>query len=251
MSKKRDNKILSEPFLDLFDDNTLRIRRNLLLLCGFTLFYIHNSLSLSKDSSFLGLRFSNLSIESVNWGVFFVVLYHVIHFIWNAFDFTLQSRLRITGNKVTHVTVGKLAGSDGDYPDDPKQSTLYNWWNDSLKEIGNIKIQDELDEIKKNQKELIRLIKEKIDSPQKDNIINNLSVKVSEIDRKLNSLSFAKQIDKILSILKRKRIIESLRRFEGWFCFYQWQQVFRIFVIEIGMPIILGIYTLTQVIKIL
>lgn len=180
-----------------------------------------------------------------------MVLYHVIHFIWNAFDFTLQSRLRITGNKVTHVTVGKLAGSDGDYPDDPKQSTLYNWWNDSLKEIGNIKIQDELDEIKKNQKELIRLIKEKIDSPQKDNIINNLSVKVSEIDRKLNSLSFAKQIDKILSILKRKRIIESLRRFEGWFCFYQWQQVFRIFVIEIGMPIILGIYTLTQVIKIL
>jgi len=249
--KKRDDNILSEPFLDLIDENTLRIRRNLLLLSGFTLFYLHNSLSLSSDSSFLGLKFNNISVESINWGILFVLIYHIVHFLWNVFDFTLQSRLRITGNKVRHVTVAKMAGSDGDYPDDPKQSTLYNWWNDSLKTIGKIKIQEEIDEIKENQRELIQLIQDNIQNPQKDNILRNLSVKVPDIDRRLNSLNFSTQLDEILSILRSKRIIESLRRFEGWFCFYQWQQVFRIFIVEISFPIVLGAYTLFKVIKVL
>ena len=250
--KKRDNIILSEPFLDLLDDNTLRIRRNLLFLSAFTLFYLHNSFSLSSESSFLGLKFNSISVESINWGIFFVLVYHIVHFFLNVFDFTLQSRLRITGNKVRHVTVAKGASDDLDYPDDPKQSTLYNWWNSQLQRLDNIDvIQKEIQEITNNQKQLIEMINDNIKNPQKDNILKNLSVKVSDLDRRLNSANLSEKLNDILLILRKKRIIESLKRFERWFCFYQRQQVFRIFVIEIGMPIMLGVYTLTQVIKIL
>lgn len=99
--RKAVEKVLGEPIFDDFSDNTLKIRRNLL-----------------------------------------VVAYLVVHFGWNSITHFQQWRLRVTGTRLAFKT-GRSPGlyleddERGDYPDDPRQSTLYTWWLVQAKQLAS------------------------------------------------------------------------------------------------------------------
>jgi len=58
--------------------------------------------------------------------------------LWGAIDSFCEWRLRITGTRAAFITTGILSSESGDYPNDPRHSTLYFWWVKNAKIIDNL-----------------------------------------------------------------------------------------------------------------
>src|SRR5690606_22455278 len=69
-----------------------------------------------------------------------LVLYLLIQFLWQVADYLDYSRIRLTGSRAAWVTTAILGDSELDYPGDPKQSSLYNWWKVQSPRIGNLRV---------------------------------------------------------------------------------------------------------------
>ncbi len=137
-------KVLGEPVICEFDDKTQKIRTTLFLLSIISISYILGGLKIEAASSFLGLKFSGLDDQLFRYMLLGAVAYLAMHFVWCAVDSFIEWRLRITGTKVAFVTTGTFASEHADYPNDPRQSTLYNWWKGQATSINGIdeKIED-------------------------------------------------------------------------------------------------------------
>jgi len=71
-----------------FNENTLRVRRNLLIFSVIALFYKLSGATLTGKSSFLGLEFEHIDPEMIDLFLLWIVGYHLIHFIWLASEHT-------------------------------------------------------------------------------------------------------------------------------------------------------------------
>ncbi|MFZ9180685.1 MAG: hypothetical protein ACO201_02315 [Rickettsiales bacterium] len=69
-----------------FDENTLRVRRNLLIFSVIALFYKLSGATLTGKFSFLGLEFDHIDHEMIDLFLLWIVCYHLIHFMWLAHD---------------------------------------------------------------------------------------------------------------------------------------------------------------------
>lgn len=237
------NKILGEPVIPDFSENTLRMRRNLLIFCSISLFYKLNGLTIATDSIFFGVKFENLTNDAVNVALFALITYHFIHFLLNSFDHFIYLRLRITGSIVNHITTAKFSHEEEDSPDDPKQSTLYNYWLETARRLTKWSaFSEEIEGLKKQQDEFIKLVEENQDNLNQPNIVNKLRNSAPNFTNKLDSLST--KLNEVEKIFTNNRIETSLKRFDKWFWFYQNQQIFRWAIIELGLPIVLGIWSL-------
>lgn len=135
--RKAVEKVLGEPIFDDFSDNTLKIRRNLLVAAFLVVVYKLNGLSVGADASVAGVKIVGLTNQVVDQTMFWVVAYLVVHFGWNSITHFQQWRLRITGTRLVHQTGAKWASDKADHPDDPRQSTLYTWWLVQAKQLAS------------------------------------------------------------------------------------------------------------------
>ncbi len=149
--RKNVESVLAEPKFDNFDDRTYRVRKNLIVFSLIMLFKYYKELDITvKNVSFLEIK--NLDNSLIDKFLFLVIVYHLIYFVFIAWEHFKHNRIRITGSKLRHVTTGKFASQGADYPDNPMQSSLYSWWVTESKQF----IEPDL-----LKKPLVNLIKQK------------------------------------------------------------------------------------------
>jgi hypothetical protein len=151
----------------------------------------------------------------------------------------MEWRLRLTGTKVAFITGATWLGEHGDYPSDPRQSTLYNWWKIHANTIGNLEGKaKELDVQINNCLSELKNQKKEGENPNWETVRKTTAEFPSNVNSLINAI---KEVDKAINAA---RIPISLERFDKWFLYFLRSQNMRWFVIEFGLPILLGIFAI-------
>ncbi|MFA7292222.1 MAG: hypothetical protein WC023_08235 [Rhodocyclaceae bacterium] len=233
-------KVLGEPaFLEL-TENAWKIRTNLILTSVISIAVVFGDLHIEPDSQILGLKFKGLSDEILTNGLIALVTYLLFHFLWVSVDSLLEWRLRVTGTRVAFVTTARLASEHGDYPSDPRQSTLYNWWKDEARKIGHIepKMQEMNERLSHWESEMQAKFSQGADATNIANAIGpvvGLRKELAKVTREIKAAS---------ACIEGTRVPASLERFDSWFCLYLRSQNLRWLVVEFLAPVLVGGYAL-------
>lgn len=238
-------KALGNPVAGDLPENALRVRRNLLVFGMISVFITLGGVKLDPTSSVLGFKFSGVSEDLITNALLAANVYFLLHFIWYAFEGILEWRLRVTGTRLAFLTGSRFGSEHADYPDDPRQSTLYTWWLDNAKRIGNFKeTADDLSEKIKAWEEKVSLFQNGNDSLNLANAMSTLNQAKGATDK------LTKQIETTEKVLTAMRISCSLGRFDGWFKLFLKSQNIRWLIIDILLPVSVGvtaIYLLAKV----
>lgn len=234
--------VLGKP-VDLgFSDNALKVRRNLLVFGCITGFISFTGITVNTSSSVVGLYFNGLTEEHVMIALLITNLYHLVHFVWYVVDGYSEWRLRLTGTRVAHKTIAILADENGDYPDDPRQSTLYHWWLSSVNQMGDIK-----ERLMDVSNKFVSLQTEIHDSKPDSNYLGSVQVQLSSIASNLHSLNA--QLKSTSDVVRKARVPISLERFDNWYKFFLYSQSLRWILIDCLVPLLIGIYAVIWLIK--
>ena len=140
-----------------FNENTLRVRRNLLIFSVIALFYKLSGATLTGKSSFLGLEFEHIDPEMIDLFLLWIVGYHLIHFIWLAHEHSAYHHtkyLRMLGG-VEKVRVEKKGFEN---------TKIGIWWSSqiSIRKKRTDKIRKNLEKVKLKNLEGIEEIEEEL-----------------------------------------------------------------------------------------
>ncbi len=218
LEQKKKN--MAEPFMDIFDDNTFKIRRNLIAISTIILFYKIVATGINTNSSFLGVKFEGLEKTSFDIPMAIIVFYFLIHFIWSALDKYREWKLRLTGMTVPKASNQSYASnSDETGTNIQNQATLSSWW------IANVK-GFETNNINKS-----------ITSLNDNETIQNLTREFTSIKKSLDELN------------QRGAHIEIyLQRYKKGFDNLQVSQKWRWILLEFLAPIVMAISALILII---
>ncbi len=239
--------ILGSPVHLDMSENALRIRRNLLAVSSIAVFIAWSGLSLSADSSILGIKFVGLSDRSVKQALTVIIIYFFIHYSWYAFDAVLEWRLRITGMKETFF--GSFGEDRADYPREIRQSSLYNWWT---KVASNMEpIEPEILRISQITKPILEGLQAKANKNKMDGMV--LEPAISELIDKITALvnlnlSNQQYMKRVVAVFEDPRITTSLSRFDNWFEFFIKSQNLRFLINDIVLPIGLSLFAIIYLI---
>ncbi|HAX92213.1 MAG TPA: hypothetical protein DCY07_08440 [Rhodospirillaceae bacterium] len=237
---KEVQKVLGTPVFIAFSEEMIKMRRNLVMLAFGTWAYKELCFP-TNEISFVGIKLGFRSLDSVERVLFYILLYSLIHFLWNSTDALFEWRNRITGSRISFVTTGKSASRHGDYPDDPRQSSLLTWWRESAPRIRNMKAACE--KLEGIAEDLKNRASEKEFGGMPN--INHITMAAGDITNRAAELE--RQIAATSEILLSSRIPASLERFEAWFRLFSWSQLARFFLLEWGFPILLSVWALLLV----
>lgn len=203
-----------------------------------SLFAVLGNVHVDPTSTVLGLKLLGLNAELINIGTFVITLYLLIHFAWYAWDAFLEWRLRVTGTRVAFKTIAILASEDGDYPDDPRQSTLYYWWINQAKSMRSVPsaVADLRRFIEEASLEMQRAITA---TPYDGEILRRIEILRSSADKVESSMRATE------TIVASHRVPVSLERFDSWFKLFLQSQHLRWAVIDVGIPMALAIGSLS------
>ena len=239
-SIKAVEKSLGEPAFIEFQENTWKIRTNLLLASVIAVAVVFGDLNIESDSTILGLKFRGLSDAILTNGLIAMTVYLLAHFIWSSFDSLLEWRLRVTGTRVAFVTTGVVASEHADYPKDPRQSTLYNWWLGEAKKITNLsKSFEEMEAGFSTWNK--RLVTTFTEGPDAMNIVN-ATMSINSTREEMVKLQRA--IKEVADALESNRIPVSLKRFDQWYALFLRSQNLRWLIVEFMFPVFAGAYAL-------
>ncbi|MCA9462642.1 MAG: hypothetical protein KC643_33325 [Nitrospira sp.] len=150
--------------------------------------------------------------------------------------------MRISGSRVAFQTVSKFADNYSDYPNEHRQSTLYNWWKEEARKFGPIgeMALEAKGKIDKYQNELTQFIEDlpAIEQQNYRNVLKDCAGLMHDIGNLTSAVNRSSQI------LESERIPESLKRFDGWFELFLKSQNIRWIVLDFLLPIVLGIFAL-------
>lgn len=134
-SKQKDSAKVDEySTFENFDENTHRVRRNLLIFSVIALFYKLSGATLTGKFSFLGLEFDHIDHEMIDLFLFWIVGYHLIHFVWLALEHYQHNIISLTrvGQKDVRGNVGLIYLKDRNW-------NLFSWWEASYSGIEKTK----------------------------------------------------------------------------------------------------------------
>lgn len=235
--------ILGKPFDAGFDETTLKIRRNLLIASSISAIAGLSDVRLDLTKPILGFSFKNLSDDVVRWSLVAVTSYLLLHFTWCVVEAFAYWRIRVTGTRLAFKTTGSFAAPEADYPDDPKQSSLYNWWLENSRST--------LRSVTRSTEEFRKSV-EKLHADPESGIKRLPSLETQRTRDVVSRLeSISRSIQDLNKTLRNGRIEESLRRFDGWYRFFLKSQNLRWILIDVIAPIaiaIVGLVALTRAI---
>lgn len=241
-------KVLKEPIAASFSDQAWKIRTNLIVVSSIGLVMGLAQLRIAPDSSVLGLKFSGLSDATIRLTLASVIVYLLFHFLWVGWDGFLEWRLRITGTRTLYQTGMYWSPDHVDYPVEPRQSTLYNWWSMHQQKIAEMLPMPERTAELCDQwvAEFEKIKQERAHSPDWKNLSKLINLLQ---ETKSQCVGLAGKIKENTEAMTDDRIPTSLRRFDGWFQLFLRSQNLRWFVIELVAPIALSAITLHQLLK--
>ena len=232
-------KILREPVWADLSSATQRLRTYVILLSSISLVIGLYDLRIADGSTILGLRLEGLDDHLARRVLIVTLAYLAIHFVWSAWDSFAEWRLRITGSRTAYTTASFYASPDADYPSDPRQSTLSNWWADRASMIGNV------DQRLDNIEHALHAVKEKvaeISDANEKTMIDNIKGMVHQIENRHTELR--NTIEAMNETLLSNRLDVSLKRFDSWQGHFLRSQNLRWITIELGLPTLLSITAL-------
>lgn len=241
-------KVLKEPVGAQFSEQAWKIRTNMIIASVIALVMGFANLRITADSSILGLRFAGLSDIVIRSTLAAIVLYLLLHFVWVSLDSFLEWLLRITGTRSAFQT-GSFYGPDyADFPIDPRQSTLYNWWTMQQQMIGNLGglAKTLQDTCSRWESDLETIRAQHMKSPDWGNfatIINALG------ETRAQAAEFAHKIEANTKAITDARIPVSLRRFDRWYEIFLRSQNLRWLLIEFLAPVALATISLYWLLK--
>ncbi len=234
------NKVLGEPVFAEFTDNAWKIRTNLILASVVSIAVVFANLHIEPDSQILGLKFKGLDDIVLTNGLIAVVAYLLAHFLWSSLDTIFEWRLRITGTKVAFVTTARLASEHGDYPSNPRQSTLYNWWKNEARKMESMSSRPA--EIDAKLLEWEAQLKARFAEGANAMNIANATMSISDVRQDLAALK--RSIEETSKAIAAARIPASLERFDAWYGLFLRSQNLRWLLIDFLAPVMTGSYAL-------
>ncbi|MDH5258244.1 MAG: hypothetical protein OEX07_09545 [Gammaproteobacteria bacterium] len=221
-------KWLSEPFMEMYDDNTYRIRRNLMALAIAVIGYklVFDGIDQDKTTAIFGINFTGMKESSIELIMSIGLWYLMAHFLFSAWGKFLEWRLRLSGMKVAvpqQPTAQDLMMNAGTHMQ--KQATLSSWWTKQYHEIK------ELDKFLPQLKSMLGT-----DFP----LVKNQQ----EIQTLFNELSsYVEQIKNDQLYIKT-----ALTQYERSFKCMQQNQALRWIIFEAGVPVFLGLFAVVLII---
>jgi uncharacterized protein YaaQ len=192
-------------------------------------------LHVNREATVFGFSLSGLTDRLVRSGLAIWIAYLLAHFAWMAWESFVEWRLRLTGTRVTAVTVGTFAAEEADYPSDPRQSTLANWWRGEAMRIGNLtELVGGLERRVEAQEALIR----EACSGREPLNVANATAPLREITNSAQQLRQA--IEQTAKTLSSLRIPASLERFERAYVHFLKAQNVRWLVLDVLLPLIVA-----------
>lgn len=231
---------LGKPVAPELSENGWKIRTNLIVTSVIAIAVVLADLHIDSGSSVLGLKFSGFSDAVLRTGLLLILAYLSIHYLWTTFDNFLEWRLRVTGTRLSFVTTGKFASEHGDYPSDPRQSTLYSWWISKAKRIGNLSAR--LPELERLLQNLDQDLRARYTAGADAMNIVNACRPIGEARDIMIKLQ--QSIDEAQRALSATRVPVSLKRFDNWFQFFLRSQNLRWLVFDLLVPIFLAGYAI-------
>jgi len=225
-------RILGNPVFSELTDNALKIRRNLLVTAVIALFTHYASIQIKKDTPFLGVHFEGLDNGKIELGLLILLVYFLSHFFWYVWDSFCEWRLRLTGMS----KLKSVLEEGGDVGDNPRNSTLYNWWRVQSESIRAATL--EVDKIAFTQDALKNVI-------ERDKAFwepYQVNSQLHDIDLKLDYIR--QYVKRIMVVMEDQRFQISLRRFDGWFKHFIRSQNARWLIFEVSLPIGLGLWAI-------
>ena len=233
-SIKKVEQVLGQPVLPEFSEDLRRTKRNLLIVSSVVIFAQMSGIQVT-ETGFLGFKFSNPDQIWLRLGLLSVTVYLFIQFCWRMWDYILHIRLRLTGNRVSHVTTAIIASEYGDYPSDPIQSTLYNWWLEKAHRIGNLSaIADHIHSAADSLEEVANR-PGNIEMPN----INHVQRAATEI--RSGMVKLEQRIGEVEKAIGSARILVSLQRFDRWFRCFQTSQITRVILLDVVFPFVFAV----------
>ncbi|SDH81091.1 hypothetical protein SAMN04488136_13046 [Vibrio xiamenensis] len=206
-----NEKLLIKPNIEPFDSNTQRIRRNLLVASILGLVMVTGSATFNgQHVGFLGVKLEDIKIENFYYFLLATLGYFLIHFFWSIFDDFKANKNRLTGLKAPTAMYASYAGDEHIFEPNVSNdldSTLLSWW--SCQREVTIEIE--------------KYIGSKQGEPNENNSLNNINRLLEDINKKSGYIESA------------------LVRFERGFWYYQKSQLVRWFLLDVGVPMLLGI----------
>ena len=238
-SKQKDSgKVVEYSTFENFDENTHRVRRNLLIFSVIALFYKLSGAKLNNESSFLGLQFKNVNPGWIDLFLLWIVIYHLIHFVWLAFEHYQHNIISLT--RVGQKDVKGSLGFGGEGKISLKDDTwnLYLWWKkiypaseeDSNKMNVLSNERENIDEIVKKIYSYINGESQVLNKDYIPNQVERIKSSLNEIDK------WCKDIGNTIS--------KSLDKFNNSYKNYSLTNRWRWLVLETGIPVLMGLSAL-------
>jgi len=231
---------LGKPIAAGLDDEAKKVRRNLLAVSFICLCVSFLGVSISADSTFVGIKLINLKPSHIRIALGSLAAYFLFHFIWQAWESYGEWCLRLTGTRLAFTTGSTWGNEACDYPNDPKQSTLYNWWLNQSKIFQDSDDACGFSDIKKTIQELNSSITN--NSVVGINFDKELKLAFAQLIGKLNSIESNNK--KMLEVIESHRISVSLKKFDERYKLMLESQNLRWLFVDVGLPIILGFIAL-------
>lgn len=234
-TREEISKVLGEPVGFDISETAAKLRRNLILVSMVVLVLILGEIEAGSDFSILGIKLTGVTPFKLMVGLSIVLVYTLAHFIWYCYELYSAWAIRITGTKLAFVTGARLGATGADYPDDPKQSTLYTWWIQEARSMTAYS--DLISRVDKS----IQEFSVYVDQLAKRDMTSAGSVTASIQDMRKTIEQVRGALSSSESVVTNTRIPESLARFERRFRLLLQSQNLRVLVVEVGLPILLSL----------
>jgi hypothetical protein len=237
MAKTEVEEVLGAPINPELSEYAQKLRRNLLAFGAVYIFCWINGVEIDRESSFFGIKLIGLNAQQFSVGTMIVNAYLLVHFGWYAWEAVLEWRVRVTGTRVAFQTSSSYGTTRaGDYPANPRQSTLYSWWLRLAKAIDqNKSVIDGFEErLKGVETELKSLDKNALNVDSRS-LLSSLATLPDGL-RQIRAY-----LERVDHYLGSGRLEESLGRYDKWFKLMLESQNLRMISIDILLPLMIGI----------
>ncbi|XNT04642.1 hypothetical protein AB6D20_025985 [Vibrio splendidus] len=229
---------MKEPLGIESSDYEEKIRRNLLLASAISFCFTYLKLTPAKDTLFMGLKFENLTSETIYLLLLVFVGYELVQYTWLVMNKFLYWRVRLTGTS-TQVLRGNRGGSfatendPSDYTGKPENSNFYTWVLENKRDTDHRSkaIEDAWVKVESY------VFQSEALAP-KDR--NELLSKLNEIYSHTNLLNTS---------INNIRVSASMSRFDNWFNMLVRSQSIRWVLLDFLLPIVFGLIAIIFLIQ--
>lgn len=227
--------VLGAPVGFDISDTASKLRRNLMLISLVVVILIMGEIQPGADVSLFGIKLTGVTPFKLMVGLSVLLGYNLIHYVWYCYELYSEWALRLTGTRLAFVTGGSYGRVGADYPNDPKQSTLYTWWLQQSRSI--VAYNELLQRVDKSIEDFTAHTDELQVSDR--TAAGTISVSIQGMKATLEQLRGS--LASVESVISDVRIPESLGRFDNRFRLLLKSQNLRLVLVEVGMPIVLAL----------